>query len=172
MKKPYPEEFPKPIDILRRVEYTVGVNKYVTKTFRSADKGLDKVLGPLEHDVMDVLWATGGATGKEVLAEISRARKIAITTVLTVLERLTGKGLVTKAKGESFYVFTPVHTKDEFAGMVSEEVLKGVIDLSSGSAIASFVDILAEKDPEELDRLSRLITIKKQELKEEEATRQ
>ena len=154
------------IDILREVEYNLSVSNYVTKTFRSGSKGLDKVLGPLEHEVMEVLWATGGATGKEVLAEISRVRKIALTTVLTVLERLTKKGLVSKAKGESFYVFSPVYTKDEFAGMVSAEVLKGVIDLSGGSAIASFVDILADKDPDELDRLSKLITMKKQELKD------
>ncbi len=141
------------------------MNKYVTKTFRSGSKGLDKVLGPLEHEVMNVLWAKGVITGKEVMEEISRTRKIAITTVLTILKRLTAKGLVTKAKGESFYVFKPVYTKDEFAGMVSEEVLKGVIDLWSGSTIASFVDILADKDPTELDRLSKLVSMKKQELR-------
>lgn len=142
------------------------MSKYVAKNFRSGLKGLDKVLGHLEHEVMDVLWTTDGATGKEVLAEISRTRKIAVTTVFTVLERLTKKGLVKKTKGESFYIFSPVYSKEEFAGMVSEEVLKGVIDLWSGSAVASFVDILAEKDPEELDRLSKLISTKKQELEE------
>lgn len=138
----------------------------MAKNFRSGNKGLDKVLGHLEHEVMDVLWSTSKATGKEVLAAIIRRRKIAATTVFTVLERLTKKGLVKKTKGESVYIFSPVYTKEEFAGMVSEEVLKGVIELWSASAVVSFVDILAEKDPEELDRLSKLISTKKRELKE------
>ncbi len=140
------------------------MNKLVAKNFRFTDKGLGKVLGHLEQDIMNVLWAREGATGKEVLVEIRRSRKIAITTVLTVLERLTKKGLVEKAKGESVYIFKPVYTKDEFTREVSQAVLEGVLELWSGPAVASFVDILAQKDPKELDRLSRIISTKKLEL--------
>ncbi|MDP2689990.1 MAG: BlaI/MecI/CopY family transcriptional regulator, partial [Deltaproteobacteria bacterium] len=109
-------------------------------------------------------WKTPGLSGKEVFEELRKSRDIAVTTVFTVLERLARKGLLRKAKGESVFIFEPVQTEDELARTVSKEVLKGVLDLWSGSAMASFVDILASKDPGELDRLSRLISSKKHDL--------
>ncbi len=50
--------------------------------------------------------------------------------------------------------------------MVSEEVLSGLLELWSADAVASFVDVLAKKDPTELERLSRLIASKREELGE------
>ncbi|MFQ5736660.1 MAG: BlaI/MecI/CopY family transcriptional regulator [Thermodesulfobacteriota bacterium] len=138
--------------------------KYVAKNFKFKNEGLGKVLGSLEQEIMEVLWDSPGATGKEVLEEIRRSRSIAVTTVFTVLERLVKKGLVRKSKGESVFTFEPVQTRDELASVVSREVLKGVFDLWSGTAMASFVDIVASKDPEELERLSCLISSKKEEL--------
>jgi predicted transcriptional regulator len=124
-----------------------------------------RVLGPLEHEILDVLWAKGEATGKDIYKEIKTTRPIALTTVLTVLERLAGKGLVKKSKGESVFVFTPAYTKDAFAREVSTDVLKGIFEISRSGAAASFVDMLASSDPAELDRLSELIESKKKELK-------
>lgn len=138
--------------------------KYTTKNFRSSKKGLGKVLGHLEEEIMGVLWKRGEAAGKEVLEEIRQNRDIAFTTVLTVLERLAKKGLVKRTKGAGGYIFEPVYSKEEFTGAVSREVLEGVVELWRGPAVASFVDILAKRDPGELDKLSRLIEKKKMEL--------
>ncbi|MFQ5465875.1 MAG: BlaI/MecI/CopY family transcriptional regulator [Thermodesulfobacteriota bacterium] len=137
----------------------------IARNFRSGGKGLGKVLGDLEKDVMDALWARGGATGKEVYDDLRRSREIAVTTVFTVLERLTKKGLAQREKIEGVYNFTPSYSRDEFAREVSGEVLKGVFDLWSGPAVSSLVDMLADRDPAELDRLARLIEEKKGELK-------
>lgn len=140
------------------------MKNYVAKNFKFGNKGLAKVLGSLEQEIIESLWRTGEATGKEVLADVRKKRKVAVTTVFTVLERLSNKGLVNKTMGETVYLYSAVYSREELARSVSTEVLKGVLDLWSGSAVASFVDILAQNDPEELDRLSRLIAHKKQEL--------
>ena len=140
------------------------MEKYVAKNFKFNKEGLGRVLGHLEQDIMAVLWDRRRATGNEVIEDIRKNRKIAVTTVFTVLERLSKKGLVRKAKGESVYIFEPVYTEDELATEVSREVMKGVIDLWKGSAISSFVDIVAMENPEDLDSLSRLISTKKKEL--------
>ena len=95
-----------------------------------------------------------------------QSRNIAITTVLTVLERLVKKGIVRKSKGESVYVYVPAFTKAEFTDRVSQEVMKGIMDISASSAVASLVDILADTDPHELDRLSKLIEKKKKEIRQ------
>ncbi len=137
---------------------------HVTKSFRLAGKGLGRALGDLEKAIMEALWDRGDVTGKEVFEELHKTRDVALTTVLTVLKRLVKKGLVVKEKGGSTYLYSPVCSRDEFADAVAQEVLKGVFELSTSSATASFVDILADKDVQELDRLSLLIEKKKEEL--------
>ncbi|WP_145820073.1 BlaI/MecI/CopY family transcriptional regulator [Micromonospora sagamiensis] len=60
-------------------------------------------LGDLERAVMDVLWdgasgdTEGGVTVREV-ADALAARELAYTTVMTVLDRLAGKGMVERER--------------------------------------------------------------------------
>ncbi len=121
-------------------------------------------LGPLEREVMDFLWSCGPSSGKDVFSGIKSGREIALTTVLTVLERLANKGLVRKEKGAALIAFSPALTKEEFARSVSSDVFKGILGISASGLCASFVDALAEADPEELEKLSILIESKKKEL--------
>lgn len=127
-------------------------------------EGHSKVLGRLEQEILDALWTKGPLSGKAVHSDINQTREIALTTVLTVIERLAKKSLVRKGRSEGIYMYSCAYSKDEFARKVSQEVFKGIFEISSSGASASFVDILAESDPEELDRLSSLIADKKKEL--------
>ncbi|WP_341483428.1 BlaI/MecI/CopY family transcriptional regulator [Micromonospora cathayae] len=58
-------------------------------------------LGDLERAVMDVLWdgtsGPGGVTVREV-ADALAGRELAYTTVMTVLDRLAGKGMVERER--------------------------------------------------------------------------
>lgn len=121
-------------------------------------------LGPLEREIMEFLWASGTANGRDVFSGIKAGRDIALTTVLTVLERLAKKGLVRKEKGGGLIAFSPALSREEFARTVSEDVFKGILGISASGLCASFVDALAASGPEELERLSELIESKKKEL--------
>lgn len=121
-------------------------------------------LGPLEQEVMEALWTAGEASGREVFESVRAGREVALTTVLTVLERLTGKGLVDKRRGQGPITYAAALSKDEFARSVSQDIFKGILSISASGLCASFVDALAESDPDELERLSRLIDSKKKEL--------
>jgi predicted transcriptional regulator len=57
-------------------------------------KSLIRPLGTLEMAVMKVLWKKGEVTGKEAWKDINSTRKAALTTVLTVMERLSRKGFI------------------------------------------------------------------------------
>ncbi len=133
-------------------------------------EGYGRLLGPLEQDIMDLLWDRGEASGREVHANIASARQVAVTTVLTVLERLAKKGLVKKVKGDSVFLFRPGYSREEFARAVSQDVFRGIMGISSTGLCASLVDALADADPEELERLSALIESKKRELQGKEGS--
>ena len=124
--------------------------------------GHGKVLGHLEHDILDALWKRGEASGRQVFEEVSR--DIAITTVLTVLERLVSKGLVEKIRGKEANLFRSVYTKEELAKKLSDEIFRSILGLSAPAASAAFVNMLADIKPIELDRLASLIESKKREL--------
>lgn len=121
-------------------------------------------LGPLEQEVMDALWTSGEASGRDIFSGIKAGRDVALTTVLTVLERLAKKGLVEKHKGVGLIKYAPALSREDFARSVSQDVFKGILGISASGLCASFVDALADADPDELERLSKLIENKKKEL--------
>jgi len=127
--------------------------------------GHQGVIGSLELEILETLWQRHGASGKEIFEAIKSRRAIALTTVLTVLERLTKKRFVRRAMGESVYLYHPAQSRDEFARLVSRDVLKGIMEISASGACASFVDTLAGIDPLELERLSTIIDKKRKEMK-------
>ncbi len=129
-------------------------------------KSYKGMLGSLEQEIMDTLWSRGGLSGRAVHKYINDSRPVAITTVLTVMERLRKKGLLNKEKREGIFIYEAAKTRDEFARGISNRLFKDVLDISTGSATASFVDALAEIDPNELKRLDMLIRKKKKELEE------
>ena len=135
--------------------------KRLASSFKPHKAGLGRVLGDLERLVMDILWNRGDVTGREVLEEIEKTRPLALTTILTVMDRLLKKGLIKRKKRGWVFVYTPSISRDDFVRQVSEEVMQGILDISASSAASSFVDILYKTSPEEMDRLSRLIEERK-----------
>jgi len=129
----------------------------------SRKNGHSKVLlGHLEQDILEALWKRGESSGREVFEGVSR--DIAITTVLTVLERLVSKGLVEKKRGQEVNLFRCAYTREELAKKLSDEVFRSILGLSASAASAAFVNILADINPIELNRLESLIESKKKEL--------
>lgn len=78
-------------------------------------------LGDLELQVMEVLWRTDHAMAvREVLAELTRERDLAYTTVMTVLDRLSKKGRVTRElEGRAWY-YRPAESR---ATLMAAEML-------------------------------------------------
>ncbi|MEO3743887.1 BlaI/MecI/CopY family transcriptional regulator [Plantactinospora sp. B5E13] len=71
-------------------------------------------LGDLERAVMDVLWdrsTDGGVTVREV-AEALRDRELAYTTVMTVLDRLAGKGMVEREREGRAWRYRPAASRE------------------------------------------------------------
>ncbi len=73
-------------------------------------------LGELEAEVMDRLWTwQHPATVREVLDDLVPARKLAYTTVMTVMDNLHRKGLLSREQDGRAYRYSPVHTRADHA---------------------------------------------------------
>ncbi len=131
--------------------------------FRSKKKGLNRLFGEIEAEVMDILWKKGPLKGREVHEALKKKKHLAFTTVLTVLDRLSKKGLVTKARGSGLIMFSAAVSRKAFAERTATELIRSAYDLSPDLTISAFTDIFSTMKPEELSRLSELIEEKRDE---------
>jgi predicted transcriptional regulator len=110
-------------------------------------------LGPLELGVMECLWTSSGPLSvRDVLAEVNETRSLAYTTVMTVLDNLHGKNMVSREKHGRAYVYLPTTSRSAYTAELMEQALSATSDRSS--ALLRFVGQLP---PEELDDLRRVL---------------
>jgi predicted transcriptional regulator len=70
--------------------------------------------GELENQVLDVVWgATGAVTPRQVHEELSSNRKLAYTTVMTILVRLCKKGLLEREPAGRAFAYRPRISREE-----------------------------------------------------------
>lgn len=125
--------------------------------FRPFGKGLRKVLGNLEAEVMEVVWAEEDVSVREVHRRLERKRPIAYTTVMTTLVRLARKGLLARRMVDSAYRYSPVVSREQLAGVVADSVIDGLLEGFGRTAVSRLLDRLQRDDPRRIEQLARLI---------------
>lgn len=89
-------------------------------------------LGSAELEVLKVLWERGPSTVRDVLERLhARNRRVAYTTVLTVLTRLDQKGMVASDRSEHAYVYRAKVSREK---LTLARVRAMVRDLYDGAA--------------------------------------
>src|SRR5580704_17535522 len=82
-------------------------------------------LAPLELECMSALWPMGEGTVRNIHLQLSLARKRAYTTVLTIMERLAQKGIVTRRKVGRAYLYRANLSADEARLKAVEKIVAG-----------------------------------------------
>lgn len=124
------------------------------RRIRRAAKG--DLLGPLETEVMELLWTRGSATVRDVVDALAEARGLAYTTVMTVLVRLHAKGLLARERVGRIYVYRATQTRDEHRAWISRDLARGLVSEFGDAALAAFSAELDEVDAEHRAALRRL----------------
>ncbi|SNC64543.1 Predicted transcriptional regulator [Kytococcus aerolatus] len=119
-------------------------------------------LGDLEQAIMNHLWDTPtaqgeGVTVREVHDTLGAAREIAYTTVMTVMDRLSRKGFLTREKAGRAYVYQPATSREGFAARIMRETLGDLRPQDRKAAVLAFVDDAGDEDIDALrEALARL----------------
>lgn len=106
--------------------------------------------GDLEATIMDVVWRSDqpSMTVRDVLDELRRERKIAYTTVMTVMDNLHRKGWLQRERDGRAWRYVPSAGRDEYtAGLLSEALS---VTPDRAGAFARFVEQITEEDAEAL----------------------
>lgn len=127
-------------------------------TIRLSAEGLAKVLGDLEARVMRSVWELAQpASARTVHERVVREHNVAILTVITVLNKLVGKGLLRREKRDDILHYEASFSEEEFRSRASRRLMEGILSFGPQAVTASFVDILADRDPAQLAELARLV---------------
>jgi len=110
----------------------------------------------LELQILGVLWAQGPSGVRDVLANMPDGKARAYTTILSSLQVMEKKGLVTHRQEGQGYIYRPVVQKQRVLGTLVKQLLTNVFGGRPSAAMQYFI---AESDcsPEELAQLRRLI---------------
>jgi BlaI family transcriptional regulator, penicillinase repressor len=109
---------------------------------------------------MKVVWDRGSATVRDVYEELLKQRKIAYTTVMTMMGILEQKGRLTKEDADRAYVYHPAEPRSEVVGSMVNDFIRRVFN---GSAKPLLVHLAESREirQEHLDEISKLLKTKR-----------
>jgi predicted transcriptional regulator len=106
---------------------------------------------------MKIVWLRGQATVRDVYEEMLKARRIAYTTVMTMMGILEQKGHLTKTSGDRAYVYRPARPQGQVVGNMVKDFLRRVFDGSAKPLLVHLAENeeISEKQLAEITRLLR-----------------
>ena len=85
---------------------------------------------PLELLCLNALWSLEQGSVKDVRQFVANSRILAYTTVMTVLDRLARRGLITRRKAGRAFVYAPAVSRDAMRRLALKEFLDSYFESS------------------------------------------
>ncbi len=140
--------------------------KFTLRGFKRPREVASLALGKLERQVLCEAWKQREVSVRDVY--LAFGESVAYTTLMTTLDRLFKKKLLTRRKDGRAFLYLPAVSPEELDQGIREDVIDGLLGRGSEAVrpvLACIVDAVSERDIESLDELDRLIQKKREELK-------
>jgi predicted transcriptional regulator len=85
---------------------------------------------PLELLCLNALWSLEQGSVKQVRQSIAATRALAYTTVMTVLDRLARRGLISRSKAGRAFIYVPAISRDTLRRLALKEFLDSYFESS------------------------------------------
>jgi predicted transcriptional regulator len=110
-----------------------------------------------ELEIMKVVWDRETATVRDVYEALLEHRKVAYTTVMTMMKILEQKKYLKKTLVERAYVYRPTQPKRQVVGAMVRDFVNRVFNGSAEPLLVHLVEEhnLSQEDLEEIARLRR-----------------
>jgi predicted transcriptional regulator len=106
---------------------------------------------------MKIVWERETATVRDVYETLLERRKVAYTTVMTMMKILEQKKYLKKTRTDRAYVYRPAQPKGQVIGDMVKDFVNRVFNGSAQPLLVHLVEEhnLSRKDLEEIARLRR-----------------
>ncbi len=112
-------------------------------------------LGPLETEILEIIWQHNGATAKRIHEQIldNPDRELTYASVSTVLNRLVAKGWLSRKKHRRAFIWQPCLSQREAQVLQAHHQVKQLLAVGDAEIVAAFAD---ELDNASLDRFEAM----------------
>ncbi|HXB74219.1 MAG TPA: BlaI/MecI/CopY family transcriptional regulator [Candidatus Acidoferrales bacterium] len=110
-----------------------------------------------ELEIMKIVWERDKTTVRDVYEALLERRKVAYTTVMTMMKILETKKYLKKTLADRAYVYRPAQPKGQVIGDMVREFVNRVFNGSAEPLLVHLVDQhgLSSQELEEIARLRR-----------------
>jgi BlaI family penicillinase repressor len=114
-------------------------------------------LTPQELEIMKLVWQRDTATVRDVYEALLERRKIAYTTVMTMMKILETKGYLKKRRQDRAFLYRPAHPKSQVIGGMIREFIDRVFNGSAEPLLVHLVKEhqLRDKDLQKIMRMMK-----------------
>ena len=139
--------------------------RFLLRGFKRPREVASEALGKLEQNVLQEIWRRDEASVRDIY--VAFGEKVAYTTLMTTLDRLYKKNLLTRRKDGRAFVYVAAVSPDELEQGIREDVIDVLLGHGADAVqpvLACIVDTVSLRDRELLDELDRLIKEKRKAL--------
>ena len=138
------------------------LSQFMNRIFRLL-RSSNSRLGPLEERLLQAIWERGNATVRELLCDCKL--DLAYTTVMTTLDRLHKKDLLTRVPEGRAYRYWPQQNAEDFHRAAALRAITDLLDAGPATvSLSHLVEAVSEHDQQLLDELLRLVERKRSDL--------
>lgn len=130
--------------------------KQSTRLTQRAGNGIERLLGELELEIMQIIWARQRVTVRDVLEALTEKRPLAYTTVMTVMTRLVDKGILRQHRQDRTYEYEAIYTQEELTTKAVGQTIRSLLESFGPLAVTEFIHQVGQVNPDELQRLAKL----------------
>ncbi|MBW4694834.1 MAG: BlaI/MecI/CopY family transcriptional regulator [Lyngbya sp. HA4199-MV5] len=114
-------------------------------------------LGPLESEILHIVWELGSVAVKDVHDRIlsDPERELAYTSVTTILQRLTQKGWLVCDRQNRVYTWKALVTKEHAQALKAYEQLNQFLAVGNPDVVAAFADSLDQSSVDQLEAIAQ-----------------
>jgi predicted transcriptional regulator len=113
-------------------------------------------LGDLQLRILQALWERGECPVAEVHAALQTERKLAHTTISTMLRKMEARGLVAHREEGRAFLYRAAVAADEVTRSVGQHFVEQLFEGSMANAVSHLLQS-REVSREELDRIEQFI---------------
>lgn len=110
-----------------------------------------KNIGPLEREVLEILWSKREATAREICTSLEKqGNRKAYSTIRTIMNRLVKKKIVAQHSDENnrIYIYTPLLTKKELEKKIVHNLFGDLLKRFEQSTISYIAEELSDNEKE------------------------
>jgi predicted transcriptional regulator len=110
----------------------------------------------LQLEILEVLWTTGPSTVAQVRSRLMSQRRLAYSTVATILSRMERKGLLYHEKSGRAYLYGAAVTQSQVQQAILSDLVDRLFDGKMSRAIGPMLEA-HDVDSAELDEISAVV---------------